>query len=343
MLRVWFNHTYATNSHVIAMLRENPSGRAVRVIGTHGDRDSPVLRACDEAFAEPDVADTNYVAWALDFARTHRVDVLVPRLAMAELADATADFDAIGTALTAPAAATVRLFENKANAYRAATALGLPVPPHRVVTDSAGLRNAHAELSPLGVLCIKPVRGVGGAGFRILSNDAPSLAEFSGRVPPKADLDRLCVALDTAHREGATVTPILVMPMLTGPELSVDCLVDRDGTTLAAIGRGRSRRRRLLLDDPRARELAETINRAHRVAYLSNTQVRYWQGPTDEGPLPYLLEVNTRISGGLFQTALTGVNLPWAAVQLALGEPVAPLAPRYGGAFTTVASLVALG
>lgn len=343
MPRIWFNHTYATNSHVIAMLRENPSGRPVHVIGTHTDPDSPVLRACDEVFAEPEASGADYVAWALDFARTHRVDVLVPRLGMAELADARTEFAAIGTAMTAPDGDTVRLFENKASAYRAATALGLPVPPYRVVTDSAGLRVAHAELGALGLVCIKPIRGVGGAGFRILSTDAPTLAEFSGQVHPKADLDRLCVALDTAHRDGRVVTPILVTPFLTGPEISVDCLVDRDGTTLAAIGRGRSRRRRLLIDDRPARDVAETLNRVHRVAYLSNTQVRYWRGPHDEAPLPYLLEVNTRISGGLFQTALTGVNLPWAAVQIALGEPVAPLAPRYGGAFTTVDSLVPLG
>jgi biotin carboxylase len=82
---------------------------------------------------------------------------------------------------------------------------------------------------------------------------------------------------------------------------------------------------------------------AHRVAYLSNVQVRYWQGPDDTEPLPYLLELNTRVSGGLFQTALAGVNLPWAAAKLALGEPVGTLHPTYDVAFTTVSSLVALG
>jgi biotin carboxylase len=341
-VRIWFNHTYATNSHVIQMLRDNPAGRAVHVIASHTDPDSPVLAAADEAHPEPEVTGEAYLEWALDFARDHRIDVLVPRLAMAQLCDAREEFAALGVTIAAPEASTVRLFEDKAAAYRAAAQLGVPVPPNHVVSDSATLRQAYAELHQLGVVCIKPVTGVGGAGFRILSTDRPQLGEFTGQVYPKADLDRLCSALDEAHAAGKVVTPIIVMPFLTGPEISVDALADRTGQTLVAIGRGRSRRRRLLVDDVPARQVAQTLNLAHRVAYLSNTQVRYWQGPNDDQPLPYLLELNTRISGGLFQTALTGVNLPWAAVQVALGEQVPPLVPTYGGAFTTVAALVPL-
>jgi biotin carboxylase len=134
----------------------------------------------------------------------------------------------------------------------------------------------------------------------------------------------------------------MVMPYLPGPEISVDVLARPDGRVLAAIGRSRSRRRRLIVDDEGAREVANRLTAALRVGYLSNTQVRYWQGPEDPSPQPYLLEVNTRISGGLFQTALAGVNLPWAAIQLALGEGVGELQSRFGAAFAALPSLVQL-
>jgi hypothetical protein len=39
---------------------------------------------------------------------------------------------------------------------------------------------------------------------------------------------------------------------------------------------------------------------------------------------------------------LSGVNLPWAAVRLALGDDAGTLHPRYDVAFTTVSSLVGL-
>lgn len=346
MLRIWFNRAYATNSHVIAMLRANPDGRAVHVVGTHTDPDSPVMVACDEAYPEPpeDCRAADYAAWAVEFALEHRIDVFFPCFAMADLADARDGFAAAGVALACPAGDAVRLFEDKAAGYRAAQVLGLPVPPHHLVTDAAGLLAAYDQVRDVAqVVCMKPVRGTGGSGFRILSTDGPDISELRGSVRAKADLGRACAALEAAHAAGQDVRTLLVMPFLTGPEISVDALADRDGRTLAALGRSRARRRRLIVDDVPAREVAEALNFAHRVAYLSNTQVRYWQGPCDRAPQPYLLELNTRISGGLFQTALTGVNLPWAAVLLALGEDVGTLRPRYDVAFTTVSSLVALG
>jgi biotin carboxylase len=346
VVRVWFNRTYATTAHVAQMLRDNPAGRPVTVVGSHSDPDSPVLAGCDESFLEPALTGPAYVDWALEFARTHRIDVLVPRLAMAELADERAGFEAAGTVLAAPDAATVRLFEDKAAAYRAAGRLGLPVPPHHVVTDGAGLRAAHDDLQTLGLVCVKPVRGVGGAGFRVLTTAPPSLDELAEPAHLRMDLDRLCAALDSGNDAGNDAgtagLSLLVTPYLTGREVSVDAVADRDGRTLAAIGRLATRRRRHILDDAPARAVAERLNAAHRVSFLSNTQVRYWQGPGDAEPQPYLLELNTRASGGLFQTALAGVNLPWAALQIALGEPVEPLTPSFGAAFTTVAALVPL-
>lgn len=345
MTRIWFNRTYATNSHVISMLRANPDGRPVHVVASHTDPDSPVLLAADHACVEPDGLEADeYVGWALDFARTHGIDVFIPRLHMAELAEHEADFAAAGVALAAPAGETVRLFEDKAAAYAAASLLGLAVPPHHVVTDADGLRAAVADLREVATrVCMKPVIGVGGNGYRVLTAGIPDLDELLGQVHARADLDQVCASLDAAAAAGRDVPPLLVMPYLDGPEISVDALTGHDGATLAAIGRSRSRRRRLLVDDPGARHVAETLNRAHRVTYLSNTQVRYWQARGDAAPRPYLLELNTRISGGLFQTALAGVNLPWAAVRLALGEPVEPLHPVYGAAFTTVSTLLPLG
>jgi biotin carboxylase len=346
-LRIWFNRTYATNSHVIAMLRANPDRQPVHVIGTHTDADSPVLVACDEAYPEPpeDCPAADYVAWALEFARAHSVDVFFPRLAMSELADARQEFTAAGVALACPSGDTVRLFEDKAVAYRAAAALGLPVPPHHVVSDAAGLRAAYEQLREAAeTVCMKPVRGTGGDGFRILATVAPSLADVLRPSEEQViSLDWAGAALDAAGRTDRDLPRWLVMPYLPSPEISVDVLADLDGRTLAAVGRRKSRRRGMIVDDLPARRVAETLNLAHAVSYLSNTQVRYWQGPGDHEPRPYLLELNTRMSGGLFQTALAGVNLPWAAAQLALSKDLGTLAPQFDVPYTTVSSLVPLG
>src|SRR5713226_5607460 len=93
VLRFWFNRTSSTNSHVISMLRENPDGRAVHVVGTHSDPDSPVLAACDEQLPEPhELTGRDYVEWALDFAREHSIHVFVPLTALADIAEARERF-----------------------------------------------------------------------------------------------------------------------------------------------------------------------------------------------------------------------------------------------------------
>lgn len=341
MLRIWFNRAYESAARVIEMLRTNPDNRAVHVLGTHTDPDSPVLRACDESHPEPSADVAGYVEWALAFAREHRIDVLVPRVHMAELAEAKDRFAKTGTRLLCADAEVVRRFADKSQAYVAATALGLPVPPYRVVEDAAGVRSAYAELSEVAErVCLKPTRGTNGAGYRILSDRPPQLSDFAGQARAVADLSAVCEALDAAAERPRP--ELLVMPYLTGPEISMDVLAIADGEPRAVIGRTRSRRRRLLVDDAPARAVAETLTAAHAISFLSNTQVRYWSGPGDAAPRPYLLDVNTRISGGLFQTALAGVNLPWAAVRMALGEDPGPLTPEYGAAFTTASVLVPL-
>jgi biotin carboxylase len=136
---------------------------------------------------------------------------------------------------------------------------------------------------------------------------------------------------------------LMVLPYLPGPEVSVDVLADRAATILAAIGRSKTSRRRVIVNDLAARHVAETLVAAHGLSYLSNTQVRYWQGPGDTEPQPYLLEVNTRVSGGLFQTRLSGLNLPWAAIRVIRGLDPDLAEPRYDIAYTTVSSLSLLG
>lgn len=340
-MRVWFNRTYATTCHLIDQVRANPDARPVQVIATHSDPDSPVLAVADERAPEPILEPDAYLEWALKFAADHRVDVLVPRYRMAELADSRARFAALGTALACADGDTLRLFEDKVAAYAAAALLGVAVPPHAVVVDADGLRSAYAEYLALGgQVCMKPVSGVGGEGYRRLTHLPATAAEYTGEVRSSVRVDAVATAWESA---GGPPAPMLVMPYLDGAEVSVDVLATPAGEVLAAVGRRHDEsRRREIVDDTDARAIAHLLTTTHRIGSLSNTQVRYWRGPGDDVQRPYLLEVNTRAAGGLFQTALADVNLPWTALLLANGEPVPELRPRFGASYVQVASMVAL-
>src|SRR5882757_2416061 len=315
------------------MLRENPDAIDVRIFGTSVDRDAPALSACDVGEAEPrHVSDDEYAAFALDFARRHRIDVLIPPRRLVALAGLHDAFAQAGTRLMCSPAAAVDLLTSKSRTYEAAQAAGVPVPRWRVVSDAEGFRDAVAELSAGGErVCIKPAGEFSAFGFRILDDSPLHVRDLLAPAAPLASVPAVADALRRAADEGEPIPEFMVMPYLEGPEVSVDCLSAPGGKLLSAVARSKQGRYRLLLDEPGLTAIAERLVSHFRLAYLSNVQLRHRDGE------PVLLEANPRASAGIFQTAFTGVNLPWAAVRLLVrGDAGLLAAPRLGGRVAVV-------
>ncbi|MBD0670729.1 ATP-grasp domain-containing protein [Streptomyces sp. CBMA156] len=311
-VRVWLNRTYAENVFFVEQLRAAP--RPVVVHATHGDPDSPVLAAADHGTAEPaDLPADRYVGYALDYCARHSIDVFVPQLHQLAIALARPEFEAIGTALLCPPATAVAAFTSKADGYAAIAGAGLPTPPWWRVRTPGELWDAVGRIEGGGhTACLKPVAGAGGAGFRVLTRKpygAHRLAGWDHRV----QVDQVAAALDEGGPDGEPVD-LLVMPYLDGPEVSVDSLADLDGTPLTAVGRTKDGRRRGFTTEECYLEPVRRLVRSTGMAYLSNVQFRRFDGR------PVVIDVNTRPAAGLHQLRLCGLNLPWDAVRLALGE-----------------------
>jgi hypothetical protein len=327
-VRVWLNRTYAENVFFMDQLRRNPSDRAVEIHATHADPDSPVLAAADTADLEPEgLSPAAYVEYALDQCARRGIDVFVPRLHQAAIVAHRAEFAAAGTALLAPTPEAVAVFEDKATAYEAVRSVGVPVPPWWRVRTADELLAAVEELEAGGHrACFKPAAGAGGVGFRMITRAPFSLAHLEGFPGPYVQLDLVVEAL---RRSGEPVD-WLVMPRLEQPEVSVDCLTGTDNRLRLAVGRTKNGRRRGFTLDERWLEPARLIAEGFGLHHLSNVQFRMFGGR------PVLMDVNTRPAGGLHQLSLCGVNAPWAAVQLALGEDPGVIEPPFLGQDYTV-------
>ncbi|MGY4978324.1 ATP-grasp domain-containing protein [Streptomyces sp. 900105755] len=322
-VRVWLNRTYAENVFFMDQLRRNPSDRAVDIHATHGDADSPVLAAADTADLEPEgLSPAGYVEYALDQCQRRGIDVFVPRLHQSAIVAHRADFEAIGTALLAPTPQATAVFEDKATAYEAVSSVGVPVPPWSRVRTADELVAAVEELEAGGHrACFKPAAGAGGVGFRVITRAPFSLFHLNGFPGPYVQLDLVVDALRRADE------PVdwLVMPRLEEPEVSVDCLTGPDNRVRLAVGRTKKGRRRGFTLEEQWLKPARIIAEGFGLHYLSNIQFRMY------GDQPVLLDVNTRPAGGLHQLSLCGVNAPWAAVQLALGEDPGVIEPPFLG------------
>ncbi|MEU5739389.1 ATP-grasp domain-containing protein [Streptomyces tendae] len=322
-VRVWLNRTYAENVFFMDQLRRNPADRAVEIHATHGDPDSPVLAAADTAELEPEgLSPAGYVEYALDQCARRAIDVFVPRLHQSALVAHRAEFEAAGTALLAPPPEAVALFRDKVIAYEAVRAIGVPVPPWWRVRTADELVLAVEELEAGGHrACFKPASGAGGVGFRTVTRDPFSLAHLNGFPSPSVPLPLVVEALRAAEE------PVdwLVMPRLEQPEVSVDCLTGTDNRVRLAVGRTKNGRRRGFTLHEQWLAPARRIAEAFGLHHLSNVQFRMY------GDRPVLMDVNTRPAGGLHQLALCGVNVPWAAVRLALGDDPGELEPPFLG------------
>ncbi|WP_405534521.1 ATP-grasp domain-containing protein [Streptomyces sp. NBC_00075] len=322
-VRVWLNRTYAENVFFIEQLRRNPSDRAVEIHATHGDADSPVLAAADTAAMEPEgLSPAAYVEYALDQCDRREIDVFVPRLHQDAIVEHRADFEAVGTKLLAPTPEAVAVFQDKATAYQAVEAVGVPVPPWWRVRNADELLVAVEQLEADGhKACFKPAAGAGGVGFRVITRAPFSMAHLNGFPSPYVQLDMVLDVLRNSE-EGVDW---LVMPRLEQPEVSVDCLTGPDSRIRMAIGRTKNGRRRGFTLDEAWLEPARLIAEGFGLHHLSNIQFRMY------GDRPVLMDVNTRPAGGLHQLQLCGINAPWAAVQLALGEDPGDLVPPFLG------------
>ncbi|GHD92114.1 ATP-grasp domain-containing protein [Streptomyces naganishii] len=327
-VRVWLNRTYAENVFFMDQLRRNPADRAVEIHATHGDADSPVLAAADTAELEPEgLSPAAYAEYALDQCARRGIDVFVPRLHQDAIVGHRAEFASVGTALLAPTPQAVAVFADKATAYEAVRSIGVPVPPWWRVGTAAELLAAVEELEAAGHrACFKPASGAGGTGFRVITREPFSLADLDGFPGPRVPLDVVLRALEQSEE----AVDWLVMPRLEQPEVSVDCLTGPDNRIRLAVGRTKNGRRRGFTLHEQWLEPARRIAEGFGLHYLSNIQFRVF------GERPVLLDVNTRPAGGLHQLSLCGINAPWAAVQLALGEDPGPVLPPFLGQDYTV-------
>ena len=327
MTNIYFNRWFSTVYHYINMIRDNPDGRSFTFYGTHPDPGHLSLQACDHAEPEPELYGAEYVDYALDFCRRNRIDVFIPRLHMLEIAKEVGRFDEIGTKVMV--CRDIELLEclmEKDRFYESLAGTGVvPLPAYEVAETAEQFAAAYEKLRSGGHrVCFKPTNAEGGMGFRIIDNERSEqdkLKALYGWVSATIPFEEAYRTLAAAER----FPRLMVMELLPDEEVSIDCLADADGRLIAAIPRRKSSGRIYLLENrPELLEIASRVAERCRIPFAYNIQVKYNEG------IPKLLEINPRMSGGLYITCLSGVNMPYLAVKAILGEAIERPEPQFG-------------
>lgn len=308
-VNIWLNHWFSTAYNIIRMIKqENPD---FYVIGTNENPHSVLSTVCDEWYAEPVLKGRNYVDYCLEFCVEHKIDVFMPRRELLTISRYKEEFDRIGVKVMVDDYQIVNILNHKDLAYDELAKRGVStIPDYRIVTNVTEFQKAYSELKEkYREICIKFVHDEGGKSYRLIDNNRKGYMSLLKKQNTRMTYDAIVDALS----ERDVFEPLIVMPNLSGEEISVDCLQTQDGLIMLPRIKDATRIEKLCFD-PKLLDITREVYAAIQLECPCNIQFKYLDG------IPYFLEVNTRMSGGIQMACLAGnVNIPSIAVNKLLG------------------------
>lgn len=310
MARIWMNHWFSTAYNIVKLIKEG--NHNCTIIGTN-EREYATYRAvCDAWYTEPSLDAEGYVQFCLDFCKAHEIDVFLPRRKFLAISEHIEEFRALGVRVMVDAYDRILPLNRKSEAYALLSdCKALHIPDYRVVTTAAQFQAAYAELSARWErVCFKFEKDEGGKSFRLIDNTPKGYhALFKKQSATRMSYDAAVEALS----EVESFPPVIVMPYLPDEEISADCLNTPQGLIIIPRIKNPTRTEKVAFPE----DILEMCRAFHQRCPLEmpfNIQFKYLDG------VPYFLEVNTRMSGGVqMACAAAGVNIPDLAVSKVLG------------------------
>lgn len=311
-MRIWFNHWFTTAYHLINLIKTGDPGMHT-VIGSSKNSDAIYRQACDEWYLEADkIGPDEYVAFCVAFCKEHSVDVFAPRRFLVDVVKHAGEFSKIGVKLLADTSfQTVKMLDDKMSTY-AFFKQHFPqfVPEVRAVCSVEEFLAAYEELKESSTrVCYKLAVDEGARSFRVIDEGietADALLVSPGTKITLAAAQKVLAQYDFS-------VPLLLMPYLSGTEISVDCLATDQGSLTIPRYKIDHRFSEVTFD----RGLMDTCSKivdSLQIKMPLNIQFKMECGE------PYLLEINPRMSGGLQLSCMaSGINIPNLAVNQLFG------------------------
>lgn len=311
MIRVWFNHWFSTSYGLIELMKQNKE-EEVYVIASNKQIDSVIQKVCDEWYQDSLADGEEYLQYCLDFCKEHQIDVFVPRRKMVEISQNRDRFTEIGVKVMVDDFSVISLLNDKAATYDYfKDCKELNIPEYRIVNTAEEFKKAYKELKANNdQICVKFVKDEGAMSYRRIVEEEDRFRRI--RIYQGAEMvyDTYVSILEEVER----FDDLMVMPYLPGVEISVDCLNTKKGLIAVPRYKGSSRAEYIKYNED-IMKMTELIMTKTGLQCPCNVQFKVKNGT------PFLLEINTRMSGGLQMTCLAAdINIPNIALNKILGK-----------------------
>ena len=316
MIRIWFSRWFSSIYRVIDDFKKESTNLNFYIIGTNPNINAVYKNICDEWYEELDTLNSGeYVEWALKFCKEHNINIFVPRKHMVEISLRKNEFTKIGTKVLVECDYNlVKILSNKKSTmeYFAKNKI-CTISDYEIVSNPKEFQEKYNELkkrNPNEKICMKFIEGEGGSSFRIIEENLEGILSLEEETNDKINYNLLLKMINISKN----YNPIILMILLNGTEISIDCLQLEN--KLIAIPRYKTGgRKQKIKFDNQIINIVEKFNNIAKLQCPFNIQFKYHNDRL------YLLEVNTRMSGGLYLSNKSGYNIMYNAICKLLNLP----------------------
>jgi carbamoyl-phosphate synthase large subunit len=284
----------------------------------------------------PAASQPEFIGEMMRICREKQIQVLLPLVTreLELLSQSVTDFRDVGTSVVVSDADKLHMANDKALLMQTLITANIPVAECYTAHSGPEIEMFAKKLGyPQKKVCIKPALSNGSRGMRILDASAGSLASFFEQKPNNTH-----TTLESVLNifKDAILPTMLVMEYLPGEEYTVDALLD-NGQPLVILSRKRISMNNGISvagefeNNKEIMDYASVVFKATGLHGPNGLQVK--RSETGEFRI---LEINPRLQGSTTTALGMGINLPFLAVQQAIGIDVKSLIPepRWGLRFT---------
>jgi carbamoyl-phosphate synthase large subunit len=316
---------------MIKSLREVDE-RLIEIIGLDTDPLVANRFLLDKFHIPPHRETPEFIPFVLELSQKECVDLVypVPTAELEMFAAAVPRFESIGLRVVISDLEGLTIANNKSKLFQYIESMGLPcTPEYHVVKSWDDFVSAVQQLGyPKMKVCIKPPVSTGSIGLRILDEKVNPLELLLHELPTSIymrleDLARIL-------KSSQPFPEMVVMEYLPGEEYDVDVLAFK-GSSLAVVPRKNEKMWYGMSLVSTAVEHQEIIELSRQIiSGLGLSYVVSLSFKLDARGNVKLNEINPRIPGSIIAATIAGVNMPYLAIKLILGEEVVVPPTQWG-------------
>lgn len=313
---VYFNQWFSSIGKVIDDIRKKHEDE-VKIIASSKNKNH-VYKKYVDLFIEEDWIEgktheetmVNYIDWLLNICSKYKVDYFFCKKYSKYIVENKLRFNTLGVHIICDNIDIQNMFSSKAEVYdvinnnrdiMGLTSLIDILPEYHIfneytVQDALNYIEQHADS---GDICLKLDSDEGGTSFRRIKKarlGIDSLHEpMDYRITPEQ-------AEELVFESGSKLSDILFMELLSGPEISADCYNSKNGLITICRSKQADRVQKVYYDE-KIYSICNDLCKLFEFKFPFNVQFRYSDGVLK------LLEINTRMSGGLYYEVECGLNI----------------------------------